>query len=343
MPSRVETIAVELPQRRVTSEALLDRVNVTEKPPLVQVTGIKERRVADPDVTSLDLAIGAALNALSLSNHSRFDIDLVLYCSITRTVTDKRTQMVPSMASLVSDAIGTTRARSFDVANACAGMATGLVIADRMIKAGAARRVLIVSGEKISAITETAVREISDGYDPQFAALTVGDSGCALIIDDAGTPFDGIEHVSLTTAAEAAQLCVAMPSDRSEGVAMYTDNKRMHSESRYTQGLQYIQLKLAEMGGDIDDFDYLIHHQFSMVAIDYLRDLAVNKVFGKKMPPELNVLPYLGNTSSTALFVVLEQHLRTREFQAGDRVMLVPSASGMVYGLISMTIGEELL
>lgn len=341
--TRIESIGSAIPTEVVTSAELLDQLNVEKKPPLVEVTGIAERRRAAPSVTSLDLATDAALDALAGSKYDVADIDLIISCSITRMISVWRTQFAPSLAAMVRERIGASPDTiTFDVANACAGMATGLMLADRMIKAGRATRALVVSGERITLITDTAVREISESYDPQFAALTVGDSGCALVVDGEGTEDDRIESVALTTASEAAALCVAMPSDKSEGIAMYTDNKRMHSERRYTQALEYVERGLRDMGTTLDEaaYDHLIHHQFSLVALNYMREIGEKKVFKTTMPEELNVMQFLGNTSSTALFLVLQHHLRNGTIKKGERLLVVPTASGMVYGFISLRIGE---
>lgn len=340
---RIESIGAVIPTEVVTSADLVKRLAVEKKPPLEAVTGIVERRRAAPSETSLDLALAAARDALDGSRYEAADIDLIISCSITRMVSVWRTQFAPSLAAIIKREIGARDdALTFDVANACAGMATGLHLADRMIKTGRASRALVVSGERITLITDTAVREIRDSYDPQFAALTVGDSGCALVVDGEGAEADQIEAVSLTTASEAASLCVALPSDRSEGIAMYTDNKRMHSERRYTQAMEYVQRGLQDLGTSMAeaDYDFLIHHQFSLVALDYMRTIGESKVFNGEMPTELNVMQFLGNTSSTALFLVLYHHIRNGTVQPGNRLLVVPTASGMVYGFISLRVGE---
>ncbi|CAM3818170.1 3-oxoacyl-ACP synthase III family protein [Tsukamurella strandjordii] len=340
---RIESIGALIPSEVVTSTDLVNQLAVDKKPPLEAVTGIVERRRAAPSDTSLDLALAAARDALEGSQYEAADIDLIISCSITRMVSVWRTQFAPSLAAVIGREIGASKdALTFDVANACAGMATGLFLADRMIKTGRATRALVVSGERITLITDTAVREIKDSYDPQFAALTVGDSGCALVVDGEGTEPDQIEAISLATASEAASLCVALPSDRSEGIAMYTDNKRMHSERRYTQAMEFVQHGLEGLGTTMADadYDYLIHHQFSLVALNYMRSIGEEKVFNGTMPTELNVMQFLGNTSSTALFLVLYHHIRNGTVEPGDRLLVVPTASGMVYGFISLRVGE---
>lgn len=339
---RIETIAAVLPSAVVTSDQILEQLNVPEKPKLTEVTGIRERRVAAEGTTTIDLATQAARRAVDGSTYLASEIDLIIVCSITRFIEPGVVQYAPSLASVVRREIGAADALAFDVSNACAGMATGLVIATQMIKTGAVTKALIVSGEHITTISETAVREISKKYDPQFAALTVGDSSCALVLDGEGSEKERIEAAAVMTAAEAAALCVGMPSDQSRGVAMYTDNKRMHSERRYTQGWEFVKRGLTSLGTDMKHagYDFLVHHQFSMVANEYLRHLGENSIFETALPPELNVMQSYGNTSSTAIFVVLHEYLRNGTIKPGNRVLVVPSASGMVHGFISVRLGE---
>ncbi|WP_078911747.1 hypothetical protein [Streptomyces sp. NRRL WC-3742] len=90
---------------------------------------------------------------------------------------------------MLAQELGLERAARFDVSNACAGMLTGVIVLDRLIRSGRARRGMVVSGEQLSTITATPVAEISDALDPQFASLTVGDAGAAVIL--AGDGADG--------------------------------------------------------------------------------------------------------------------------------------------------------
>lgn len=308
---------------------------------LHRITGVLERRVydrgADHFEDSFTVAAMAARDCLSRSRYRAQDLDIVISASITRFAEGDKLYFEPSFALLLAKELGATKAIHFDVSNACAGMITGVQILDRMIKAGIVRNGMVVSGERITAISETAMREIREPYDLQFASLSVGDSAAAVIMDRAVDDADKIHYVELMTCAEYSELCLGMPSDRSQGVALYTDNRRMHNEERFRLPPAFLGDFLAKQGTTFADekFDYIVQHQIGAKAVELFNH--VNEVvLGVPMPETLTVLERLGNTASTSHFLVLAEHLNS--LSGTKKFLLVPAASGVVTGFLSATI-----
>ncbi|RVW04082.1 3-oxoacyl-ACP synthase III family protein [Rhodococcus xishaensis] len=343
--SRFEAIGGYLPERAVTTDELIERL--AEKPSFdfAAVTGVRERRVraTSPDnyEDSFTLAMNAARDCLSRSRYRAEDLDAIVSVSITRSKDGEKFYFEPSFASMIAKELGARQVIHFDVSNACAGMLTGTFLLDRMIRSGIIRNGMVVSGEAITPIAETAVKELTGGYDPQFASLSVGDSGSAVIIDVSEDERDRIHYVEMMTASEYSDACIGKPSDRSQGIALYTDNRRMHNEDRFKLWTDSQRSFLAERGRTFadEDFDYVIHHQFGASAVAFLNGLG-EREFAQPMPPPLNVIEKYGNTSSTSHFVVLRDHLRQRNIPPGSKVLMVPAASGVVTGYLSATISS---
>ncbi|WP_067466867.1 3-oxoacyl-ACP synthase III family protein [Nocardia amamiensis] len=343
--TRFESIGSYAPSTVRSTEDLIAALAVPRSLDIERITGIKNRRVynCDPDgyESSFELALRAIEDCLAHSDYAADELDIVISASITRTHGKDIFCYAPSFAQLLGNAIGANAARHFDVSNACAGMITGVMVLDRMIKAGVVRNGMVVSGEQISPIAETALREISQPYDPQFASLTVGDAAVAVVLDDRGDDCDEIHYVELMTAAEGAEHCIGMPSDRGSGIAMYTDNRAMQNEARYQQAIDRMADFLAENGRswESEKYDYWIHHQFSAPAIEYISDLT-ERHFGTPMPQALNVLHDYGNTASTSHFLVLHEHLRQQRIPNGSKILMIPAASGTVSGYLAATISR---
>ncbi|MGV9482842.1 3-oxoacyl-[acyl-carrier-protein] synthase III C-terminal domain-containing protein [Gordonia aichiensis] len=185
------------------------------------------------------------------------------------------------------------------------------------------------------------MNEISEKYDLQFASLSVGDSGCAVVLDQAVDEADMIHYVELFTAAEHSHLCLGMPSDKSAGVALYTDNRKMHNEARFMLWPDAQGTFLEQRGRTFADeqFDYIIHHQFGAAAVPYINGVAARE-FGTPMPPDLNVIEKYGNTSTTSHFIVLHDQLSEQRIETGSKLLMVPAASGVVAGFLSTTISS---
>ncbi|MCB5182831.1 3-oxoacyl-ACP synthase III family protein [Streptomyces antimicrobicus] len=341
--SRIEALGAYLPATRQTTRELSARTPGLGDVDIERITGVAERRVHDPQPgageDSFAMALAAARDCLAVSRHEAGDLDVVVSASITRFTDGGRFTFEPSFAGQLARALGARSAIHFDVSNACAGMMTGVHLLDRMIRAGIVRTGMVVSGEQATEVAETAARELTDSYDPQFASLSVGDSAAAVVLDRSTDPADRIHYIELMTCAEYAHLCMGMPSDRSQGIALYTDNKKMHDRERLKLWPRFHGDLLAKNGRDFaaEAFDYVIQHQVGTRFIDYANRTAEAE-FGTAMPASLAVVERFGNTATTSHFLTLREHLKAGTARRGAKFLLVPAASGVVTGALSATV-----
>jgi 3-oxoacyl-[acyl-carrier-protein] synthase III len=337
--TRLESLGAYLPERVQATTDLIDSMTNPPQFSLEEITGIRSRRVHAEGEDSFVIALNAAKDCLSRSRYEVGDLDVVISASISRTKDGRMGYFEPSFAASIARAIGANTAMHFDVSNACAGMMTGVFLLDRMIKAGVARRGLVVSGEAITPIARSAVREISEPWDPQFGSLTVGDSGAAVVVDAAESDADKIHYIELVTAAEYSHLCIGKPSDKTPAPALYTNNGEMHKKERVQMWPHFQKGFLASRGRTFADerFDYIIQHQIGARAISSFTRVG-GAMFETEMPESLSVVEELGNTATTSHFVTLYQHLKEKKVKKGSKVLMVPAASGIVIGCLSTTI-----
>lgn len=330
-----------LPVRSQSTRDLLDLVRSATPIPLEEFTGIRSRRVCSDDDDSVTLSLAAARDCLSRSRYRADEIDVVIFTSISRALCEPpRLSFEPSMAGLIKRALGAKNASHFDVANACAGMTTGVQIVERMIKAGLVRNGLVVSGERITPIAATATAEITHARHEQVASLTVGDAGAAVVVDVSDSPADRIHHIELLTSAEFSGLCFGMPSDRQPGMAMYADNRAMHARERVQLWPRFQKDFLARHAATFasEQYGFIVHHQVSALAIDLFSRCGA-AFFGEPMPESLSVVEEFGNTATTSHYLVLHRALQEGRLK-GEKVLLVPAASGIVVGFVSATLSS---
>ena len=337
--TRLESLGAYLPSRVQATTDLLASMTTPAQFDLVDITGIQNRRVYGEDEDSFKLASKAVKDCLSRSRYGAKDLDVVINCSISRSKDGRMQCFEPSFAGALAREIGANHAIHFDVSNACAGMMTGVYLLDRMIKAGTVRRGLVFSGEAITPIAVSAVREITEAWDPQFGSLTVGDSGVAVVVDGSESDQDQIHYIELMTAAEYSHLCIGKPSDKSPSVALYTNNPEMHKKDRVQMWPLFQRDFLAKRGTTFaqEEYDYIIQHQVGKRAIGNFTRVG-GAIFEAQMPESLSVVEELGNTATTSHFLVLHQHLKEKKVKKGSKVLMVPAASGLVTGCLSTTI-----
>jgi 3-oxoacyl-(acyl-carrier-protein) synthase III len=340
--ARIESLGSYLPQKIVSNDDLVKNNPALDGSIIAKVTGIKHRRVYDSDSEdSHQLAIKAARNCLRESRYSASDLEVVIVTSISRSRNSAhRIYLEPSGASVLAKELGATNALSFDVANACAGLSTGILILNNLIVSGRYKNGLVVSGEATTPIAMNAASEMATTFDPQFAALTVGDAGAAVVLDRAIDNSNVISLIKLFTKADDAHLCIAKPSDKSPSFAMYTDPE-LATAKHATYLIRFAEKTLADRGTSIDEqaVDYLIPHQVAApLTAEIIKRCNAAFYMNKRTFESLSTLEEYGNTSSTSLIVTLHDGINKGLIRGTKNLLIVPMASGFVAGLILVTV-----
>ncbi|MBL9017670.1 MAG: hypothetical protein JNL83_26000 [Myxococcales bacterium] len=335
--TRFESVGMALPERRLSTHELMASTRHHTRIDLERLTGIRERRVCGPGETSLSLEIAAARDCLARSRYTGADLDMVIEASITRYVDETTHRLEPPLSLSVKEAIGAHAATSFDISNACAGMLTGVFVLNDLIRRGAIRRGMVVSGERITGLGANAARSIRSILSPQLASLTLGDAGAAVIVDRAASPA-GILIAGFTTLAEHSRLCLGMPALHHPGAVMFTRARKIHDVAMES-GPPLLEDVLGAAGLSLGDIDWLIPHQTSVRAIK-----AGERVLAERSgehPRHVAItVDELGNTASTTLFVALHKLLDQHALHGRDKVLLLSVASGLQVGVVVFEVDE---
>lgn len=138
-------------------------------------TGISERRIASENESLSDFATGAAKNALEMAGVKPEEVDLILLATVTMD------QPIPASSCFVQHRIGAVNAAAFDFQAGCTGFIYGLSIADQYIRAGAAKKVLLIGGEVLSKVLDWKDRAtcvlFGDGCGAVLLSAEPGDRG----------------------------------------------------------------------------------------------------------------------------------------------------------------------
>src|SRR5216683_3294276 len=135
-------------------------------------TGIRERRVAGPDESNACMGKAAAGQVLQETGLTPLDIDalVVATCSPDR--------LLPSQACDLQALLGAKNAAAFDVQAACTGFLYALSVAEGLLAAEQAERVLVVASEKLTSIMD---------WSDRTTAVLFGDgAGATLVRKSAG-------------------------------------------------------------------------------------------------------------------------------------------------------------
>lgn len=339
----IESIGVYLPPKAVSSAEILQNCTNPLSFPLEQFTGINTRRMAGETEFSIDLAKQAVADCLANSKYTPQDIDLLICANISRCDGPNfHVSFEPSTSLQLKHHFGFTNAIVFDISNACTGMFTAASIIDNFLKAGLIRTGMVVSGEYISHITQTAQKEINGYMDSRLACLTVGDAGAAMILEQSPNNTLGFHQLDLYTLGRYSDYCIAKATDREHGGAiMYTDAVRVAAVN-IQQAISHAAYTLERSGWQPEAFQHIIMHQTSKMSInDAARE--INSYFKREICNQDNIIHNLadrGNTATTTHIVALMDHILSNRIRSGDNIIFGVTGSGATIGTALYTLDD---
>jgi 3-oxoacyl-[acyl-carrier-protein] synthase-3 len=149
--SRIAGTGSCLPDKVVTNDDLSKIVDTSDEWIRTR-TGIRERRIAGEGETSATLGHQAALRALEAAGVAPSELDMIVVGTTTPDL------VFPSTACLIQAKLGAEGCTALDVNAACSGFIFALSVADKFIRTGDARTVLVVGAETLTRITDWSDR-----------------------------------------------------------------------------------------------------------------------------------------------------------------------------------------
>jgi len=306
------------PERVLTNKDL-EQIVETSDEWITSRTGIKERRISDPETPSSVLATEAARRALADAGIDGSELDQI----IIGTVTGDR--IFPSTACLVQNNLGATKAHAFDVSAACAGFIYGLSVGRNAVLSGAARTVLVIGVETLSKIVNWTDRN---------TCVLFGDAAGAAVLRSTGEP-GGILANCLHSDGSLVHL-LEMPAGGSLRPPSHeTVDQRLHTITmsgndvfkHAVRAMESVALECLDAAGrSPEDLDLLVPHQANLRIID-----ATARRLGLSMEKVFVNLDRYGNTSAASIPLALDEARRTGRIRSGDLVELVTFGGGFTW------------
>jgi len=329
---QIESIGVKTPGRILTTSELIGKFRIPCIRKFGLLTGINERKICSAGEDSFSLAEDAAKNCLHHSKYHPEELDMIINCSITKYKGGLSHLYEPSFSALIGKSLGARKAITFDISNACAGMLTGVYIAEKYFRQGIIRTCMIVSGEYISNLCTHAIKKIRTPLSSELSSLTLGDYGAAAILERTSDEKKGLTVSGFATLSKYSSLCVGRQNRNSPGGVMKTKSKKIH-QAAITESVPVVKEALQKCGMSFSEITWLIPHQTSRSSIisganhyyDYFRERPEQVVI---------TLKETGNTASTTHFLALYKYLEEKRFHENDNIMLLCMASGLVIGVV---------
>ncbi len=317
--SRITGTGSYLPPRRLTNADLAADLAArgveTSDEWIVERTGIRARHFAAPDVTSSDLGVEAAKNALQAAGLQASDIDLIIVATSTPDM------VFPSAACILQNKLGIAGCAAFDVQAVCSGFVYALTVADAMIKTGSASKALVIGAEVFSRILD---------FSDRTTCVLFGDGAGAVVLEASDAP--GILASDLhADGKHVGILCV--PGNVSGGQILGDPLLKMDGQAVFKLAVGVLEsaarATLAKANLTDVDIDWLIPHQANI----RIMQSTAKKL---KMPLEklIVTVDQHGNTSAASIPLALDTAVRGGKIKKGDTLMLEGVGGGFTWGAV---------
>ncbi len=306
------------PERILTNLELEKLVDTSDE--WIQTrTGIRERRVAEPDVATSDIAYEASLKALESSGVDARDLDGIIVGTVTPDY------LFPSTACILQSRLGAKKAFAFDLLAGCSGFLYALQAGKGIISGGDAKKLLIIGAETLSKITD---------FQDRTTCILFGDGAGAAVISASESPgilstclgANGDEWELLYMPGGGSRIPPSEASIKNREHFLKMKGKEVFKEA--VKALESSSLEAIRMA-DItpEEIDLFIPHQANYRILE-----AVRKRVGLPEEKVFSNLDRYGNTSSASVPLALDEAVRSGRVREGDTILISVFGAGFTWG-----------
>ncbi|MCL4744911.1 MAG: ketoacyl-ACP synthase III [Burkholderiaceae bacterium] len=308
-----------LPERLVSNAELVrelaQRGVETSEEWIVARTGILQRYLAPPEVSSSMLGADAARAALGAAGIEAASIDLIIVATSTPDY------VFPSTACLIQKSLAIAGCPAFDVQAVCSGFVYALACADAMIRTGAASRALVIGTEVFSRILD---------WNDRGTCVLFGDGAGAVVLAADSAPgilasklhADGRHEQILRTAGHVSGGGITgHPFLTMDGPAVF---------KLAVSVLDSVAREVVEAAGlTLADIDWLIPHQANVRILH-----ATGRKLGLPAERVVITVDQHANTSAASVPLALDTATRDGRVRSGHRVMMQGVGGGFTWGAV---------
>ena len=297
-----------------------------------EITGIRERRYAQPNLVASDLGFYAAEKALLKASVEKEELDYIIVAhNFGDVITgSNRVNIVPSLASRIKALlqINNPDCVAYDLPFGCPGWVEGIIQANYFIKSGDAKRCLVIGTETLSRV-----------IDPHDRDSMIFSDGAGAAILEASESKGIISHKTQTHAVPHAMLLDVGPSTNPAYQTRSDLFLKMKGRKVYEFALNHVPLvikaALDKANTNLKDISKILIHQANE-KMDYAIAERLYKLYDLDSVPE-SVMPmtigYLGNSSvatvPTLLDLILTGKLKNHTINNGDKIVFASVGAGM--------------
>ena len=307
-----------LPERILTNADLEKMVDTSDEW-IITRTGIKERHLAAKGQAASDLAFKAAEQALKNAKIKPEDLDLIVVATITGDMP------CPSVAAILQNKLGATKAVAFDISAACAGFVYGISVAQQFIACSTYKNALVIGVEVLSSITDWQDRNTCVLFGDGAGAVVLSEvKGRGIISTYLGCDGSKVGILNVPAGGSANPATTETVRNRQHYLKMQGNELFKIAVNTMTKAAEVV---LKQAGMTFADVNLIIPHQANARII-----MAVAKKLGIPEDRVYLNIERCGNMSSASTVTALCEAVQEGRIKKGDIILLDAFGAGLVWG-----------
>lgn len=320
--SRIIGTGHYLPERVVSNHDIA-KVCDTNHEWIVERSGIHQRHWCVPGQGNVDLAEPAARQAIAAAGIEADSIDAIVVATCTADYA------APAVAVTLQSRLGLSPRTAFDVNAACAGFVYALTVGDQFIKAGTAKRVLVVGSERLSSYMD---------FKDRGTAVLFGDGAGAVVLQAepveeglSANQQQGLINSHLYGDGDAKDILylnngspVFEPLEQANKVYMQGRDVFRYAVNAFNDAIAEL---LDSTGIQKQDIDWFVPHQANIRIIH-----AVAKKFDFPVEKTIVTVDKTANTSAASVPIAFDMGVRDGRIKPGQLVLIAAFGAGLTWG-----------
>lgn len=315
----ITAVGGHVPDYVLTNQELEKMVDTTSEW-IETRTGIKERRILKGEgLGTSDMCVKAIEELLKKRGITAKEIDLIIVATVTPDY------VFPSTSNVVCDKLGATNSWGFDLAGACSGFIYALTTGSQFIESGKHKKVIVVGGDKMSAILD---------YSDRSTCIIFGDGAGAVLLEPAGSDglgikdsvlkVDGSGRVHLHQKAGGSVKPPTHATVDAKEHFVYQEGQAVFK--RAVEGMADVTMEIMDRNQlKAKDIAWLVPHQANKRIIEATRQRM-------ELPEEqvmINIHKY-GNTTAGTIPLCLWDY--EKQLKKGDSIIISTFGAGFTWG-----------
>jgi len=297
------------------------------------ITGIAERRYADANENTSEMATKAAVLAIKDAGIDPETIDQIIVAHnfgnvLAGTI---QTDAIPAIASRVKNQLGIKNPAcvAYDILFGCPGWIQGVIQADAFIKAGMAKKCLVIGAETLSRVVDVHDRD----------SMIFSDGAGACIVEHSDDSNTGILASSVQSHCDDETYFLYLGKSYHPEGEEATRYIKMKGRKVYEYAIKNVPIAMKECiekaGVDIHDVKkFFLHQANEKMDEGFIK--ALFKLYGIKEIPK-DIMPMsiheLGNSSVATIPTLYDRvkhgFYKEHQLHKGDIVIFASVGAGM--------------